>query len=652
MKKSYILLCSILLTANILTSQSLYKIFKFYKDVLPIPYEMPQIAIQPVEGIDGYIYLTGTLRIALYNQYQDQMYLAKMTQSGHLLWVKKYTCGNPMQVPTPYNIKTFNDGAIYVSGSLYNNANQHFDVFMMKLDRGGNIIRNDFYSSFDPGNSSYGSDMGLNVYQFPNLQSGEKIITGIFGGGESTLMKVGNLNGVQRGERTGLSNWPNRFVDFDTYMAPGYSGYINLGIADHGNSKLFYSKLDTTLNLNTLKVYTISGPDPNMHNILDIESVWLPKENNFIVAGTSGDSAGAVYIIAKLDVNGNVLWVKGYRGFDWTAKPTLLYHPSGKLIIVDDEPYNSGPRRGKILETDLDGNVLQAVTINHNNYAYFYNYTLYFSTAMISKVDSSLIIFGTGYDGYSSNNYDYGHLSMVKFSNHANYEASQYCFMDIKPVNISIDSGFSFSSGIPGFYSNKDFAHTIELSFTDTSMLYLDTVEAPLSINNFQVNKTQFAVGETIGASFSADNYVNAYVVVQDCGIWNNVDPLMGHTFSCTGTDTVKLMVFNASYQYNATCIDSAILVVEVGNIGIDNHQSEAIKISPNPADEHIHISGLNPGSSIRVFDINGQELFDKKQTNQSALILNTKNWNAGMYFVQIESNTLGKKTWKLVVCH
>ncbi len=651
MKKHQLLLLTMLFFSSLLPAQSLYKIFKFYNNVQPIPYEMPQIAVQASEGLDGYVYLTGTLRIALYNQYQDQMYLAKMTQSGDVKWVKKYTVEYPMQVPTPNSIKVFSDGPLYITGSVYNSGNQHSDAFLMKLDTAGSVIRTDFYSSWDPNNSTYGNDQGLNIYQFPDLKAGEKIISGLFGGGEATLIKIGNLNGVMRGERTGLTNWPNRFWNFNTYAVPGYGGYINIGQADHSSLKLFYSKVDTTFNLNALHVYSLNGPSSPI-GPSNIQSIQLPFSNDFIVLGTASDSIGDMYILARLDVNGNVLWVKGYHGFEWVAKPKLLYHPDGKLIIVDDEPYNSGPRRGKILETDLDGNVLQAVTVNHVNYAYFYNYTLYFSTAMISSVDSSLMIFGTGYDGYNTSMYDYGHLSMLKFKNGADYVASQYCFMDIRPVSITIDSSLSLSNGIPGFYSNKDFAHTIELSFTDTGMLYVDTVEGALAINNFQVNKTQFAVGETISASFSADNYISAYVVVQDCGTWHNVDPLMGYTFTCTGTDTVKLMVFNSAYQYNATCIDSAILVVEVGNIGLNKQQSDAIVISPNPADEHFRISGLEPGSSIQVFDINGQELFARKETNQSGLILDTKNWNAGMYFVQIESNIFGKRRWKLVVSH
>ncbi len=653
MKKVNVFMSMLLVLSNALSSQSLYKVFKFYENVLPIPFEQPQIAVATAEGLDGYIYLTGTLRIVLYNQYQNQMYLAKMTPGGHLLWLKKYTTGYPMQVPTPHNIKAFDDGAIYVSGSVYNNANLHNDEFLIKLDTAGNIIRSDFYSSFDPNTSSYGDDEGLNVYQFPNLQSGEKIVTGLFAGaGESTIFKIANLNAVKNGERTGLTNWPNKFHHFDTYLVPGYGGYINLGLARYGTFKLFYSKVDTSFNLNTLKVYGISGPDPAMTDLLDVQSVWLPLENNFVVLSTSGDSAGAMYIMAKLDVNGNVLWVKGYRGFNWTSKPKLLYHPGGKLIIVDDEPYNSGPRRGKIMETDLDGNVLQAVTINHNNFAYFYNYTLYFSTAMISSADSSLNIFGTGYDAYSSTNYNYGPLSMIKFPNGSDYAAQQYCFMDIQPVNISIDTGLSLSNGIPGFYSNKDFAHTIELSFTDSNLIYLDTVEGEAQINTFQVNKTQFSVGEVIGASFSADNYVSASLTVQDCGIWHYLDPQNGYTFTCAGTDTVKLLIYNAAYQYNATCLDSSMLVVQVGNVGIIDQDNQAIKISPVPAHDFIELSGLPPAGMLHVFDMRGSLVYSKTLSGNTELSLQTIAWEPGMYFVSIEQDGVLKSAQKLIIVH
>ena len=80
--------------------------------------------------------------------------------------------------------------------------------------------------------------------------------------------------------------------------------------------------------------------------------------------------------------------------------------------------------------------------------------------------------------------------------------------------------------------------------------------------------------------------------------------------------------------------------------IGIDENEEVSFNVFPNPANESFAIRASERVSAIRVFDAMGRVVYNSNTTNQEVVFVDSSNWSAGMYTVEIHtsSNAVARK--------
>jgi agmatine deiminase len=112
------------------------------------------------------------------------------------------------------------------------------------------------------------------------------------------------------------------------------------------------------------------------------------------------------------------------------------------------------------------------------------------------------------------------------------------------------------------------------------------------------------------------------------------------YSYNETGTYTVTLRA------YNGSCWDEYAETINVSAVSTDEIVSE-ISIDPNPNNgKFTLLSGFNQGT-IRIFNLNGQELF-RSPIESKSCIFDIPNLYDGMYLIEIESD--GKIYYKKLI--
>jgi hypothetical protein len=81
-----------------------------------------------------------------------------------------------------------------------------------------------------------------------------------------------------------------------------------------------------------------------------------------------------------------------------------------------------------------------------------------------------------------------------------------------------------------------------------------------------------------------------------------------------------------------------------------DNDEPSNLKVYPNPANETLKLT-VNDAFDVNVYDISGKNIGAWSALNGEINIL-TREWNAGVYLVQVQTATGSVHTFKLVVIH
>ncbi len=95
---------------------------------------------------DGYIYIIG--------KYGYDLILIKADQSGKLLWSKVYKNPEPSHI-YPNFIVEYNNTSILIGGHIYSSSTSSYNIFVIKIDKEGNILWQKSYSTAED-NSAYG----------------------------------------------------------------------------------------------------------------------------------------------------------------------------------------------------------------------------------------------------------------------------------------------------------------------------------------------------------------------------------------------------------------------------------------------------------------------------------------------------------------
>lgn len=170
-------------------------------------------------------------------------------------------------------------------------------------------------------------------------------------------------------------------------------------------------------------------------------------------------------------------------------------------------------------------------------------------------------------------------------------------FLGVAGVWKSTDDGDTWARVDQGFIS------------TDTRSLYYD--------------------GSTLYTSVYADR--KTYKSTDNGATW--VD------FGGSGSWFFKAMAMHNNSLYGVIHSKDSLYVLGSGTTSIANYNSElSISLYPNPAKEFVTISNIPVGSTIKVLDITGKEVYSTVNTSEQATF-NTENFVTGIYIVRIENN-------------
>ncbi len=123
---------------------------------------------------------------------------------------------------------------------------------------------------------------------------------------------------------------------------------------------------------------------------------------------------------------------------------------------------------------------------------------------------------------------------------------------------------------------------------------------------------------------------------------WNDATAwkTLSVNFQANVGDTVKIGIMSSSFMQ----IDNFTLTYYVGNnpaVSVINPKNTAglsVEISPNPTSDFLNIKGLNALSTVKIFNITGQRVFEGR-ANSDIYSIDCSKYSQGLYLLQVESH-------------
>jgi hypothetical protein len=80
--------------------------------------------------------------------------------------------------------------------------------------------------------------------------------------------------------------------------------------------------------------------------------------------------------------------------------------------------------------------------------------------------------------------------------------------------------------------------------------------------------------------------------------------------------------------------------------ISVEETEEVSFNVFPNPANESFAIRASERVRAIRVFDAMGRVVYNSNTNNQEVVFVDSSNWSAGMYTVEIhtDNNVVARK--------
>lgn len=329
---------------------------------------------------EGFLFVTNQ---SLENSFK----LIRTNKSGALIWANEYS--SPDYRVQILNI-FFDNTDILLSGRIIQrdsfDENQHsYQLLLMKTDSLGNILFTKKYLPSDSSNLSIGYYIYFEAKEFNN----EIYFAGIR---ESNSIYDSNPFNIKM-NKNGVVSWAV------TNKPPGYSwnGYTALAFlngdiycfgyyTEGTNSKNIISKFDTSGNLLWIKRYAVDSG--YTFNIWAVEN---SRDGNIYVGGVYMFPFLGSYrwdpVIAKMDANGNFVWINYYHG-DWAVAETFdiaVTDNSDVIQSLETEGFPLGSPAGAI-RTNRIGKI---------KWAKIYNYkTSNFPRSLEINEDESILITG------------------------------------------------------------------------------------------------------------------------------------------------------------------------------------------------------------------------------------------------------------------
>jgi hypothetical protein len=314
----------------------------------------------------GYIVAGGTNS---YGAGGSDVYIIKLDENGNIVWEKTY---GGSKNDGASSIQQTKDGGYIVAGWTRSFGKGDYDVYIIKLDENGDKVWEKTYGK--------SKDDGANSIQ--QTTEGGYIVAGwtwSFGKGEDVYIIKLDGNGNKIWEKNySAEGWD----EASSIQQTKDGGYIVAGWTKSfgPNERVVYPiygivywdvyiiKLNVNGNKIWEKIYK-GGSFGNLESLYTTTDNWVysiqqTKDGGYIVAGwTSGYKVKGenVYII-KLDANGNKVWEKKYGGEDYYRAYSIQQTKDGGYIVAGEtNSFGEGDYDVYIIKLDENGNLTYSI---------------------------------------------------------------------------------------------------------------------------------------------------------------------------------------------------------------------------------------------------------------------------------------------------
>ncbi|MFZ8835386.1 MAG: T9SS type A sorting domain-containing protein [Candidatus Caldipriscus sp.] len=262
-----------------------------------------------------------------------------------------------------YSVRQTSDGGYIVAGRTSSFGAGWYDIFLIKTDANGNVQWVKTYGGLD-------WDWASSVQQ---TSDGGYILAGYttsFGAGSSDIILIktdanGNIIWAKTYGGTGGDR-------VSSVQQTSDGGYIVAGWTTSfgaGNEDIFLIKTDASGNIQWARTYGGTNNDY-------ASSVRQTSDGGYIVAGSTfslGVGGYDIFLI-KTYANGNVQWVKVYRGTGYDEAYSVQQTSDGGYIVAGyTNSFGTGGSDIFLIKTDANGNVQWAKTYGGTGWEYGYS---------------------------------------------------------------------------------------------------------------------------------------------------------------------------------------------------------------------------------------------------------------------------------------
>ena len=268
---------------------------------------------------DGNLFILGMTK-SLAKDYDRDIYVAKVTLEGKLLWQK--AIGGDRD-ENPGGIAGTDDGGVMIVGDTESFGKRYRDIYIAKLTKEGKTV---FARTI-------GGKKTDEAHALTRMKDGNFALVGMRessgkGYEEFFAMKI---------DQNGKSLWTKTFGDYDDDSLESVTATMDGGIVAVGKTRSYGSEQTD------LTVMKLSSEGKILwHKIYGFKyyeygnAVTMTREGGFMLAGgtsTLGKGSHSVYMLA-LDKNGSLLWSHVYGGDDRDIAYAMALMSDGSVITV------------------------------------------------------------------------------------------------------------------------------------------------------------------------------------------------------------------------------------------------------------------------------------------------------------------------------
>lgn len=428
---------------------------------------------------------------------------------------------------------------------------------------------------------------------------------------------------------------------------------------------LFVSKMSSDGNLIWTKKFVGERNDRGIDLIVSSDNKLLvlaasDSKNGYF----SGNQGYDDFYLFKLDLNGQLEWVRSYGGAFIDLPTSLVERQNGHFLLYGDSRSETGDLTANfgqfdlwLIDVDADGIMVWQKNLGGDNDDR--------ASTLIELPSEEILLLGhsTSYDRDILQNYGDFDISLLKLSRSGNliwsenfggFAADYSSDLLLTTDGNILIAGNTFSNDID-IVENAGFsdAWVFEVSM-DGSLNWSQTIGS--SGSDFSGALYKNSLGQIIIAGTTNSLSIGNSVSKGNTDIWmayiDNGTISDVTLFGDAGFDRIETVYLTDNDQLvfaGATnSVDGIVHGIEGKSDGWIakfapsklSADGNTINIHPNPSSGIFYLNNLEKDDILHISDSRGQQVFQNLQFNGSIHILDLQNFPTGMYYLTIESST------------